>query len=280
MTVTELHGSEMSVLRALGRAAGTVYLADLAFRRLLCALGGDAEVVDISAAIAAEHVRDLWNGRGPRSVRREVCCLRSAWSRAALSPNPWRAVSAIRVDPVELRIVTADEERALYSGADPVLALWLAVALETGARPGEICALRPRDVLRDAGAVVIESRAGARTKMRASRMCAVSGDTLARLVVRGMFGRELWGPGCGAAVLNRVRDRLYSLCDRVGVPRVRPQDLRRTVGTRLALAGVNAGIAARVLGHSDVSTTLRFYTRVQDADAAAAVARTWVSAAS
>lgn len=278
MTLLDLQASEVCTLRALGRAKGTVYLADLAFRRLLAALGGDVDALEITSSIAAEHVRDLWKGRAPRSVRREVCCLRSAWTRAELVVNPWRALARIRVDPVELRILSAEEERLLRSAADSELGLWLSVALETGARPGEICALRSRDVLRDRSAVLVESRAGARTKTRSARMCSVSADTLARLVVLGLRGGGLWGEGSARCVLARFRGRLDSLCGRVSIARVLPQDLRRTVATRLALAGVNAGIAARVLGHSDVATTLRFYTRVQDADARAAVALTWVSA--
>jgi len=40
-------------------------------------------------------------------------------------------------------------------------------------------------------------------------------------------------------------------------------DIRRTVGTRLAEAGVNEAVAAAYLGHSDIRTTQRFYQKIR-----------------
>ena len=52
--------------------------------------------------------------------------------------------------------------------------------------------------------------------------------------------------------------------------------LGATLATRMAMAGISPAIAARVLGHASPVTTMMYYTRVLEADAAAAVARTWV----
>ncbi len=277
-TIHEVHVIELRMMRALGRAAGTVYLADLAFRRLVEVFGDDFQVGCMRGPVAAEHVRSLWVGRGARSVRREVGCLRAAWARAEISPNPWVKLSRIHVDPVELRIVTLDEEGDLRRFAGSELSLWLAVLFETGARAGEASGIRAVDVLQERPAIAIASRPGARTKTRTSRMAAIGRGTWGRLKVITLGGYAPWGPGSPRRILGRMRDRLGRLCISLAMRRVRPQDIRRTVGTRLALAGVSAGIAARVLGHRSAVTTLEFYTRVLEEDVADAVARTWLTA--
>lgn len=271
----ELMAQEVVELRAGGCALGTVYLARLALRRFI-AFRGNVETQAVTRNVVGLYVASLWTSMGPRSVRREVASLRAAWTRARL-PNPWTSLPAIRVDPVELRIVTQREELLMRHAAPRDLRLWIALCLETGARPGEISALRSDDVLRDRAAILIQSRRFLRTKTRRSRMAHLRETTHRELLLRVAPGATPWGASSTRAILARMRRQLSVLCSEVGIRRVRPQDLRRTVGTRLALAGVSPAIAARVLGHSDPSTTMRYYTRVQDADAAAAVARTWTA---
>ena len=276
MRLQELENREVLALRAGGRADGTIYLARLALRRLAGRVGASFDVADVDVECAGLYAGDLWESLCGRSVRRELGCLRAAWRRAHVTPCPWSELPPIRVDPVPLRIVTADEERLLRSAAGERLSLWLAVALETGARPGEIAALRSADVLRDRAAILIQSRANQRTKTRgSSRMNAVSAETHKKLVHIASLVENVW---CADPRLvgPRVRQALYRLCELVGVPRVMLQDLRRTVATRMAMAGISPAIAARVLGHASPVTTMMYYTRVLEADAAAAVARTWV----
>lgn len=270
-----LHAEELLLLRAAGRAPGTIYLVDLALRHFLDFVG-NGRVAAVDRQLAARYVENLWSTLGPRSIRREVGCLRAAWNRAQV-PNPWAALPVIQVDPVDLRIVSREEERLLRAEASRDLSLWISICLESGARPGEICALRARDVLRDRAAILIQSRTSARTKTRKSRMSVLSVETHATLLLRVARGQAPWGSRRPRKVLASMRRALYRLCAALSIPRVTPQDLRRTVGTRLALEGINPMIAAKILGHSDPSTTMRYYTRVQDADAASAVSRTWTA---
>lgn len=41
------------------------------------------------------------------------------------------------------------------------------------------------------------------------------------------------------------------------------ETVNRTVGTRLAEAGVNEAVAAAYLGHTDITTTAKFYQRIR-----------------
>jgi integrase len=59
---------------------------------------------------------------------------------------------------------------------------------------------------------------------------------------------------------NNIRRRdMYPRLERLGLPRIRPHDLRHTHGTRLALAGVDARTIADRLGHSSPSFTMQTY---------------------
>jgi hypothetical protein len=60
---------------------------------------------------------------------------------------------------------------------------------------------------------------------------------------------------------NRVRD-LAAACKQSGVPRVTPNDLRRTHATWLVQAGVNDGVAGRVMGHGSAEMVRRVCRRM------------------
>jgi len=47
------------------------------------------------------------------------------------------------------------------------------------------------------------------------------------------------------------------------MPHCTLHDIRRTVGTRLAEAGINEAIAAAYLGHTDIHTTAKFYQKIR-----------------
>ena len=63
---------------------------------------------------------------------------------------------------------------------------------------------------------------------------------------------------------RRIRNRFDSAVKQSGILRRTLHDLRKTVGTRLAAAGINQKVAAAFLGHRDIATTARFYQEIED----------------
>ena len=61
---------------------------------------------------------------------------------------------------------------------------------------------------------------------------------------------------------TNVTSRLKKFCKEHGLPDVSPHDLRHTCGSLMLEAGVNVKSVQTFLGHSDASTTLRFYAGV------------------
>jgi len=70
-------------------------------------------------------------------------------------------------------------------------------------------------------------------------------------------------------VLNNIREASIERDDGTGT--VSFQSFRVTLGTRLARNGVAPQIAQKILRHADISTTMKYYTKLRIEDATAGV---------
>jgi len=177
------------------------------------------------------------------------------------------------------QLLAAAEER------DPDLATYLRLAAVTGARRGELCALRWSDVDMENHEVVISRSLSLgthqvvekSTKTHRSRRIALDAGSIealerqreraksrvmlcqAQLVAdpyvfaRDVEGREPWRPDSGAT------GRFGSLRRQVGLDSVRLHDLRHYVATRLLDGGLPARAVSERLGHANANTTLGIY---------------------
>lgn len=59
-----------------------------------------------------------------------------------------------------------------------------------------------------------------------------------------------------------LRQRFYKVLAQAGLPRMRLHDLRHRAATILLSMGVNVKVVQEILGHSQVSMTLRKYAHV------------------
>ena len=65
---------------------------------------------------------------------------------------------------------------------------------------------------------------------------------------------------------RRARELLAACCDRAGLPRQSPHDLRHAACARWLTAGIPLAVVSRTLGHSRPSTTLDHYAAVTARD--------------
>jgi integrase/recombinase XerC len=143
----------------------------------------------------------------------------------------------------------------------PRLALLLLYA--TGARLGEVGALRWEDVDLVAGPVHLHGKTGGRTVPLHPQVLAA---------IEAAPRRGIFVLGIEPITIHGLRYHLDSACYRAKVPRWTPHGLRRLACDTLYRAGVDVGTAAAVLGHSP-QVALRYYRRASDADMREAVAR-------
>ena len=249
----------------------------------------DLAVTDVQAVLA-RHAGRRWS--------REVhAVLRSALSAAeraeVVSRNVARLVRTKGPQRDERTVLTPDQVTAFVEAVrgDGLEAYFL-TALATGARSGELRALRWSDVDFDTGDLRIE-RGLTRTpqtgwvigppktarsrrtlwlpeevrkslkrhrgrqwgaKMERRTDWAAAEEEFGPLVFRTRTGRPL--------SLQAVGRKLRKVLDRAGLPRVRGHDLRHGAATYLLSAGVPMSTVSRTLGHSTIAVTVDTYGHV------------------
>jgi integrase len=247
--------------------------------------------------LTARHCDQLYarmtaTGIGPSRVRCAHVVLHRAVAQAVrwgwLSPKA--TITPPGVDAVRSALAAAHR-------TDPALWCWLQVAVATGARRGEVCALRWCDVDLDERIVRIERSVSATasagvviksTKTGRSRVVSLTTQATQALKERRddatraaiEEGRQL-----GAAELvftsdpsgqrpwrpEMVTQRWCRLRATIGLRHVRVHDLRHFVATELLTAGIDLRTVANRLGHARTSTTLDIYwgwVPARDRDAA------------
>lgn len=161
------------------------------------------------------------------------------------TPTPAHAAAAIRaMKPDDFRLVTR-------------------ILAATGARAGEVLALRGLDLDEETGRLALGAHEGARKT--GLRWFPLDAATLRALEGRSARGaRSLFDLGVGSP-FQAFQRRLRDGCRAAGVPEFSPHGLRRMVVGRLLKANVDAATAASLTGHS-IDVMLKYYRDVTEDD--------------
>ncbi len=229
---------------------------------------------------------------GAQSIQHIHALLRRLLNQAVLwgwiPTSPVTRARPPRVDRFDLTIPSPEDIGRIIAAAekqDSDLACFLRLATVTGARRGELCALRWSDLDTKAGTITIaRSVVGQRnddlvekgTKTHASRRISLDPVTLRSLKAHQercaarsadydvklppkafLFsdtpdGSSPWRP-------NRLTLAFRRICDDLDISNVRLHDLRHFAATRLLAAGVPVKTVAGRLGHANAATTLNAY---------------------
>jgi integrase len=240
------------------------------------------------------HLLEVGTSNGPyapATIRRVHGIIRRAMTQGVrwgwISRNPAIDASPPRVPLHDIQPPSPNEVVKLFRLAqesDPDLATFIVLAASSGARRGELIALRWSDIDLDRGTLSIERgivlvngeliEQGTKTHQsrritldaatvktltehhdRMSEAAALAGTTLspdAFVFSETIDGSLPWRPDSTSRAFR-------SLCKKAGVKGVRLHDLRHYVATRLLTAGVDVRTVAGRLGHRNPSTTLNVY---------------------
>ena len=244
----------------------------------------------------------------PATIRRVHGIIRRALTQGVrwgwISRNPAIDASPPRVPLREMKPPSPDQVVRLFRLAqesDPDLATFITLAASSGARRGELIALRWKDIDVERGTLSVErgivlvdgQLIEQGTKTHQSRRISLDIATLESLSqhrVRMEEGAALAGTTIKSTsfVFSEAVDgslpwrpdsttrAFRSLCKKAGVEGVRLHDLRHYVATRLLSAGIDVRTVAGRLGHRNPSTTLNVYSHFvpeSDHQAADALAR-------
>lgn len=242
-------------------------------------------------------------GLAPATVRQVHAVIRRAFGQAVrwgwVATNPAANASPPRLSRSGIFPPDVEQVVALLAKAnetDRTLGRFLHVAVATGARRGEVCALRWQDL--DVGnrtitisrsiAEVVGGLTEKDTKTHAARRIALDPDTLVILQARRddaeavakaadtklPYAAFIFSPdpdGKRPVDPGSITKQFQKLRGSLGLDTVRLHDLRHFAATRLLAAGVPVRTVSGRLGHANAATTLVVYAHFLEAtDRAAA----------
>jgi integrase len=213
-----------------------------------------------------ERLAGRWKAHGqigasnpikPGTVNREVDTLKSILSKAVewgkLAVSPARGIKRLKVDNTRTRILTEDEQRRLLEAAPTKLRAIVLLALITGARIGELLALRWEDVTEDA-LTFLETKNG---KARRIPLSPAIDALLASLARQHAYVFTNVRTGDRYQSVRKVFERA---CERAGIRTgdVTLHTLRHTALSRMIAEGHDDYTVMAVSGHSSTRMLARY----------------------
>jgi integrase len=231
--------------------------------------------------------------------------LKVAVQRRRLKANP-AATDAMDAPPRAEKevepIPAAEVQQILATATDPLYSARWSVALALGLRPAEALGLRWEDVDLESGVLHVrqqlqrvkgkglvtsspKSEAGRRwMNLPKPLLAELKAHRKAQNEARLKAGDHWTDTGLiftledGRGVDQRLdRRRWHSLLETAGVPPRRLYDARHSAATMLLVQGVDVRVVMALLGHSQISITMRYQHAVDElrADAAAKMEAVW-----
>jgi integrase len=238
--------------------------------RLLPALGAGRSLRSVTAPVIAQYEKARMatgaKGRGrtvsPYTVANELAVLRHLLRLA----RRWGYVDTVpevvlpKKPAGRLRYLEAPELEQLLAACresrNPYLATIVTLAVHTGMRKGEILGLEwARVDLASARITLYQTKSG---KPRGIPINRAVYETLIALAPEATQRTGPLFPRRSGAAWGQIRTAFEKALDRAGIKGFRFHDLRHTAASHLVMRGATLQEVKEILGHADLSMTLRY----------------------
>ena len=217
-------------------------------------------------ALAPAHVEKFKLERvskiSPAGTNRDLAALRVMLNLAKrqgyIGQNPVGEVKLFPEGPGIMRVVSHEEQEKYLAAANPLLWDVATLMVETGMRPEEVFRIQGENVHLDKRYLFVprgKTRFARRNVPLTKAAIEVLKQRLARAKGPYLFShrQDLNLP------LTTVKTAHSRALRKAGIePRFRLYDLRHTFGSRTAMAGVDLPTLRELMGHSNISTTMRY----------------------
>ena len=291
-TLRQLVEEWMALQQTRGRSPTTLHGYRLLLDRSILPRLGDVPLVDLSPRDLDRYYAELVDrGLSAGTVRNHHRVLSAALNQGVrwdwLERNPAQRATLPEIKPAKLSVPTPEEARTFIAACwedDPNLGAFVFIAAATGARRGEIAALRWRDLVgaqlhvRASVWAAGKTSTGIKsTKSGHERVvhldpsvvewfaswrshCEAVAQEFEVVLADDAFVISPWPDGAAFMNIDTVSASVRRVADRLHLPGLHLHSLRHFAATELLAAGISARDAAELLGHADPALTLRVYT--------------------
>ncbi len=190
------------------------------------------------------------------TVNRDIAVLKHMFNLAVdwnlLGSNPAKKVPLYRIEEKVMRVLTHDEEHRLVTAAAPHFRPLIIVAINTGMRRGELLDLQWEQVNFPNRTITIKHS-------KSGRVRHIPINNTAQQALIGLpephAGHVF---RFGGLPIKDTKTAFAGALRRAGIPRCRFHDLRHTFATRLVCLGVDLVTVKQLMGHADISTTMKY----------------------
>jgi integrase len=230
--------------------------------RPLCKLYGNKRLSDISTKDLEEFKSLRLKEVKPATVNRSLSVLRhlinlaKRWKKF-FGDNPVSIVGMLEEHNQVERILTPEEENRLLNESISYLRAIITTALNTGMRKGEILGLKWSDVDLDLNMITVNQTNSKSKKSRKVYINSAMKRLFLELRLKSAGNEYVFLDDKGNR-LKEIKNGFSSACRRAGIEGLRFHDLRHSAATRMIESGANIVAVSKILGHSDIKTTMRY----------------------
>jgi integrase len=186
---------------------------------------------------------------------KHLCHKLATWGY--LADNPARFIAKVREPQGRVKWLTPEQRARLLAHANPRLRVYILAARYTGARRGNLVALRVKDVDRERNLITFPM-----TKNGAGHRVPLLPE-LKRALLGAGISSDPDAPLLPPMTLDAVSRAFKRLVQRLGLGDYRFHDLRHDCASSLAMGGANQAVIMAMLGHRDPRMSAR-YTHLAD----------------
>jgi len=221
---------------------------------------GPTKLRDITPLRVEEYQRERIKAVCPATSNREMALLKHMFNMAERwgqhqGTNPVRLVRFLPEDNLRVETLSDEQEQRLLVASPPYLRDMILFAINTGLRTSDIFNLRWTEV-------DIEQRRLKKIVKKNARPLSLPLNDAAFGIVEGRRGIQhgpyvFYNPMTGDKFKD-VKGALAAAVKRAGLGKVTWHMFRHTFASRLTREGVDIVTVKELLGHSNISTTMRY----------------------